>query len=289
MRVWLLSGTMENWERALSGSVWGVREGLKTFWDKLTIGDILLFYVVSPVSGVVGIGKVESKFEQRKPFWSDEVKENKVIYPFRFEFKTNYIIPQPQWKENKIKIQDLNVSFRSGINSILNKEATKALMVRLDQSWNTNFLSFIEGVPEKIVEKKKPTNLHDEIKQKLKEIGDIEGFLSQTEYTIPGYTFDVVWRSANVVGGVPKYVFEVQIGGDIKHALTNLKHAFDAWGFPKLFLIAEENDIGKAAQLMSGAFHEIKERLKLVPVEKIVKLHELQVEDNKLKKEIGIP
>lgn len=289
MRFWSLSGTMENWERAIAGSLWGVRSGLKTFWDKLEVGDILFFYVVAPVSGIVGIGKVESKFEQQTPFWSDEVNENKVIYPYRFEFKVNYIVPQPQWKENKIKIQDLNIGFRSGMNPVTNKDAAKSLLIRLDESWHTNFATLTEAISEKVIEKPKPTNLHEEIKQKLKEIGEIEGFLSEKEYSIPGYQFDVVWRSANVVGGVPKYVFEVQVGGDIKHALTNLKHAFDLWGFPKLFLIAQQNNVQKASQLMSGAFHEIKDKLKLVPIEKIIRLHEVQIEDFKLKKEIGIP
>src|SRR6266516_4418502 len=168
MRFWLLSGSLENWERAISGSVWGVREVLKNFWDKMETGDIVFLYVVSPIGGVIGIGKVESKFEQRTPIWADEVKENKVIYPYRFEFKINYIIPQPQWKENKIKIQDLKISFRSGINSIPNREAVKSLLSRIDESWKTSFISLIKKLSENIIEKKKPVNLHDEIKQKLK-------------------------------------------------------------------------------------------------------------------------
>jgi len=290
MKFWVLTGSIENWERAISGNFWGVREGLKKFYDKLSIGDVLIFYVKVPVSGIIGLGIVESKFTQNTPFWADEIKENKVIYPYRFEFKTKYIIPQPSWKENKVKINDLNVNIRSGLNSFKNKDTINSLLKRLDDSWNTKFIELTgREMKEEITEVKKPLNLHDELKNKLKEIGEIEGFLSQKEFSIPGYTLDVVWRTANVVGGVPKYVFEVQIGGDIKHALTNLKHAFDIWGFPKLFLIAQDSDIQKANQLMAGAFHEIKDRLKTVSVEKITRLYDLQIEDYKLKKEIGIP
>ena len=86
MKFWLLAGSLENWDRAISDNVWGVREGLKRFWDQISIGDILVFYATSPVSGVIGIGKVESKLKQDKPLWPDEVRENKVIYPYRFGF-----------------------------------------------------------------------------------------------------------------------------------------------------------------------------------------------------------
>jgi hypothetical protein len=286
MRFWTLTGDMENWERAISSSVWGVREGRKNLWDRLEVGDMLFFYIKKPVSGIVGTGRVIRKFEQKTPFWADEVRENKVIYPYRFEFKIDYIIPQTRWRDDAVKIQDLGVGVIGGMNPLTNEDTVKSLITRLDKSWNTTLSLRPEEGLEK-PEKAKPVNLHDEIKQKLKEIGEIEGWLSEIEYRTSGYQFDVVWRKANVSGAVPRYVFEVQIGGDIKHALTNLKHAFDLWE-PKLFLIAQEEDIQKANELMEGAFHEIRGNLKLIQIEKIKELHEIQIKDFKLKSEIGI-
>jgi predicted RNA-binding protein len=289
MKFWVLSGSLNNWDKGISDNIWGVRVGLKKSWEKLQKGDMLIFYVTNPISGVIGIGSVEDIFEQKNPLWPDEIKENKVIYPYRFEFKVLYIVPKPNWNENKINIKDLKINYRAGLNPLANKESIKTFLERIDTSWNTKFGEIIkeEKIIESIIEIK-PRSLHDDIKNRIKEIGEIEGFISEIEYSEPPYRFDVVWRSSKVVGGVPKYVFEVQIGGDIQQALAKLKHAYDKWGFPRLFLICNQEDVNRVNQYLGGTFHEIKDRLNVILVEKIVKLHEIQTEDFKLKKEIGL-
>ncbi len=89
--VWILTGNEENWEIAISSKIWGVREGnLKKQWDKLNSGDLLFFYAKSPVSGLVGLGLAGDKFRQNKPLWPDEVREKKVIYPYRFDLQIVY-------------------------------------------------------------------------------------------------------------------------------------------------------------------------------------------------------
>jgi hypothetical protein len=42
-----------------------------------------------------------------------------------------------------------------------------------------------------------------------------------------GTRLDAVWR--RVEKSVPTYVFEIQVGGDIYHAIAKLKHAYDLW------------------------------------------------------------
>ena len=44
MQMWLSTGTVENWETAISGNIWDVVEGLKHYWEKLNKGDLLFFY-----------------------------------------------------------------------------------------------------------------------------------------------------------------------------------------------------------------------------------------------------
>jgi hypothetical protein len=51
-------------------------------------------------------------------------------------------------------------------------------------------------------------------------------------------------------------VFEVQIGGDIYHAMSKLKHAFDLWN-SHVFLVATMGDKSKYQELLSGTFHEV--------------------------------
>lgn len=284
MRFWTLSGSQENWDRGISDNIWGVREGLKQIWEKMSKGDILIFYVTSPISGVIGIGKLESKFKQDKPLWPDEIRANKVIYPYRFEFKVEYVLPMPSWEKGKIKISDLNVNIRGGVNSLINKEVIKTLFERADSSWNTELSKLIEiKVEEK---KEKPTNLHDELKKEILEIGSIERFISEKEYPMNRERLDVVWR--RVAGSVPTYVFEIQIGGNLHQALSKLKHAHDIWN-SNIFLVAQKDDLTKANQLLSGTFHEIERVIKIWTPEKVKQLYKAQSEDLKIKEEMGLP
>lgn len=286
MKFWVLSGSLENWYRGISDSIWGCREGLKTKWDKLEAGDVLIFYVNRPISGVIGTGIVTSKFKGNSPLWPDEVRDNKIIYPYRFEFGIKYVLPEPEWKEKHIDIKGLGVPFQAGLNPFTNNNAIRELLEISDSQWNTELGEETKFEPSK--PKERSLNLHDEIKNKLKEIGEMRSFISETEYPVDGQRLDCVWRPTGVFGGVPKYVFEVQIGGSISDALGKLKHAYDKWGFPKLFLIMEEKHRDKVNQLLSGTFHEIKHIVKIILTEKIEKFYKIQIKEDLLKKEIGI-
>ncbi len=130
-----------------------------------------------------------------------------------------------------------------------------------------------------------PPNLHDKIKDMLYEIGKIERYISEKEYPLDSERLDVAWR--RVERGVPSRAFEVQIGGDIYHALAKLKHAFDLWN-SELFIIIRDEDKGKVQELLSGTFHEIGDKISIIPIEKVEKLYELQMKDKDLKAEIGL-
>jgi hypothetical protein len=157
----------------------------------------------------------------------------------------------------------------------------------MDGDWNTELRLLLEKGPEEVPAGKIPkVNLHDEIKEKLLELGKIEGYIAEKEYIIPdlGERLDVVWR--RVAASVPTYVFEVQIGGNLHQALAKLKHAYDIWN-SNIFIISEDKDTQKINQLISGTFHEIKDRIRVLTVDKIKKVYDVQIEDNRLKREIG--
>lgn len=285
MKYWSLSGSLENWDTGISGNIWGVREGLKDKWEKLSKNDILIFYVTSPVSGVIGIGKVENKFIGKEPLWPDEIERNEVIYPYRFEFKVLYVLPQPTWKEKKIPIAGLRIGYQAGLNPV-SIEATKALFEKINSLWNVNFLHIIEGVPK--IAEEKPKGLHEELKEKIKKIGEWEGFISEKEYRMDTQKLDVVWRSPGVVKGVPKYIFEIELAGGFHRALLKLKHAYDLWAFPKLFLVIKLEDKPKVEELLGGTFHEIMDNLKIVLVDQVNRLYEIQKKDIETKLEFGL-
>ena len=170
MSYCVLSGNIANWETAVANRIWGVKSTLKKYWDKLQPNDLLFFYCTSPISGIIGYGRLTSKKgDQTIPLWADEVNTGTVIYPFRFEFEIEYVLESRLWQEKKIPIKDLGLSFMSGLNFQRNTTAVESLIKRVKENWNLE----VFAIPSKQVQPKIPTNLHDEIKEKIKRIGKL--------------------------------------------------------------------------------------------------------------------
>jgi predicted RNA-binding protein len=159
-------------------------------------------------------------------------------------------------------------------------EARKHLGLLVESDVTRAATERISPISEEIVELD-----HEMVKQKVAEIGRIQGFLAEMEYPIEGNRLDVVWR--RVERSVPTYVFEVQVGGDIYHALAKLKHAYDLWN-SHIFLIADLQERSKYEDLLSGTFHEIKNRIRFVSLHEIVELHKRKLSYNEFEKELGI-
>jgi predicted RNA-binding protein len=283
-KVWILTGNEENWEIAVRDKIWGVREGrLKSYWDKLEKGDLLLFYTKSPIGGLIGLGLVDSKFKQDKPLWPDEIREKRVIYPYRFGFNIIYYLPD-SWQEKNINVADLKLPFQAGMNPLNREDAINEILKRAKEKWNVELPVFVRGgiKQERI---KEGSNLHNEIRDKLYSIGQVENFISEKEYPLDGERLDVTWR--RVVRGVPTRVFEVQIGGSIHQAISKLKHAWDLWN-SEPFLIIEPQQKQKAEELLSGTFHEIQKVLKIITIDKVEELYDYLISSRKLKEEFGL-
>jgi len=271
---WIATGPPKYWEIAFAfGKIWGVRAAkiLVTRWKKLSEGDKILFYATKPVSGVIGYGIVRTKFKQDKPLWPREVKEGKVIWPYRFEFDVEYVIPQDEWMTRKVTSDYISASARGAFQKVKESEAEKIVQM-------------LTAKPPK-PEKGRRLNVHDQVIDKLIEIGKIQGFIAEKEYDMNGERLDVVWR--RVERGVPTYVFEVQVGGDPYHAIAKLKHAHDLWN-SNIFIILTEKDVAKVQKLLTGTFHEIQGKIKLIDVEKIKKLFELKRAYKEFEQQIGI-
>lgn len=285
IKTWVLTGNEENWSLAIRDKIWGVREGrLKGSWDKLEKGDLLLFYAKSPIGGLIGLGLVESRFKQDKPLWPDEIREKKVLYPYRFGFNIVYCLPS-SWKEKNINVGDLRLPYMAGINPLSRSEAIKEILKRAKEKWNVDLSIFTEKEEVKQNKPKEGLSLHNEIRDKLYAIGQVEDFISEKEYPIDGERLDVTWR--RVVKGVPTRVFEVQVGGSIHQALSKLKHAWDLWN-SEPFLIIEPQQRQKAEELLSGTFHEIRKVIKVIDTDKVEELFNYLASGKKIKEEFGL-
>lgn len=286
-RYWLLTGNKENCIRAIEDKIWGVKEKnrLKACWDKISNGDIAIFYVKSPVSGVIGFGTVKAKFKQDKPLWEDEIRLDKVIYPYRWEMEIGYCLPRSEWDSKKVSIADIKIAFRAGLNLVKKDKADK-LNIKIRENWNVN----LEMPPKSKIlleaSDKETPDLHARIQNLLMELGKLEDYFIEKEYIIDNQRLDVIWKKLEKA--VPMYVFEIQVGGDIQHALGKLKHSNDMWN-SNLYLIADESDRTKIDMLLSGTFHEIVDKIHIIYTNEIEELYKLEVTIEKLKEKLGLP
>ena len=117
------------------------------------------------------------------------------------------------------------------------------------------------------------------IKDVLMKLGKINGLMVEDEFQIDGQRVDVIWK--RVERGSPTFVFEVQIGGNITEALSKLKHAFDLWN-SNIYIVIEDKDQPKVESLLSGTFHEIKDKLTVILTSDIEEFYRIKIAEAKL-------
>jgi len=289
MDYWLVVGSTINWMTAFEkGNIWGLKERQRHLWESLNEGDILLFYVTQPVQGIIGYGILRTKFKQNRPLWPQELSEHKLIWPLRFEFDVESCWPPDDWIIKKLVSKDLwpragfqplsqNVSEKL-LNSLRPAEYSKPIAEPLQ-------IKDAVGL-EPILDRPKDTlPSHNKIRDTLVEIGRLQNFIAEPEYPFDIGRLDAVWRRVEL--SVPTYVFEVQVGGDIYHALAKLKHAFDLWN-SHIYIVASQTDLDKVSNLLMGTFHEIETRIRFVELGKVDELYKRKKAYLDLEKELGI-
>lgn len=267
-QFWLVVGTEKNWKVAFeTNNIWGLKDfrELGALWNMLREGDGLLFYVSKPVHGIVGFGQVNTKFKQNIPLWPEEIRKNEVIWPLRFEFDVEYCLPLHLWNTHKYSSHDLQMITRMVFQCYPTEEVNSA-RIALGLTPVKELASIKVELPHP---PEKALVNHNDIIADLAEIGRIQGYIPDKEYPLESTRLDVVWR--RVERSVPTYVFEVQVEGDIYHAMSKLKHAFDLWN-SHIFLVASNRERGKYQELLSGTFHEISDRIQFVEINLVKEL-----------------
>lgn len=289
---WLVVGSLHNWRTAFEQkNIWGLKQRQRHLWERLNEGDVLLFYVTSPVSGIIGHGSVGAKFFQDRPLWPQEIKERKVIWPWRFEFNVERCLPLDKWQTFKVTSREL---FPRGGFQTLDRGMARQLVSKfasLPKEYHVGTPTPISAkeapplYPHEILQAEKASPSREELKLRLVEIGQLQGYLADEEYVFDIGKLDVVWR--RVVHSVPTYAFEIQVGGDIYHAMAKLKHAFDLWN-SHIFIVAPQTDQRKFENLLAGTFHEISNRIKFIESNKIDELYKRKRAYKDFEKELGI-
>jgi len=285
---WIILGPTKSWETAIEHQgIWGLKEMLYPEWKAMEKRDILFFHVTSPIAGIIGVGKFDTRFIQDKPLWPEEIKEKRLIYPLRFQFDIEYIIERDRWEKDRIKPPLTIQEMRRGIN-ILSERTVEYLYKEFLEKFEYTISSEItekEISHTKDLDTQEVSIDHKKIQEIIFEIGKLNRYISEKEYAMENERLDVVWRK--IERSVPTYVFEVQVGGDIYHALGKLKHAYDIWN-SNIFLVATNEVMKEAEKLLEGTFHEIKDKLKRITTPKINELYEQKCRWIEIEKEIGL-
>lgn len=285
-QYWLVVGTAKNWKTSFeNGNIWGLKDfrELAALWNLLAEGDRILLYVSNPVSGIVGVGKVTTKFRQTNPLWPEETRQGSVIWPLRFEYEIEYCLSPELWSARAYKETNLQLITRMVFQCVppAVSEAVRSHFQLPSQSETPERAAEARGMPTK--EATSPN--HEAVKDQLAKIGQIQGFLAEKEYLIEGSRLDVVWR--RVEKSVPTYAFEVQVGGDIYHALIKLKRAYELWN-SRLFLAGSLETRTKFEELTAGTFYEIQNRVRYLEFGAVAELFRRKSDYKELETRMGI-
>ena len=110
---------------------------------------------------------------------------------------------------------------------------------------------------ENLVKTKESKSLHEEIKEKLVEIGELLGFESRAEVRITaGAVVDAVWEAKIGNMGKAIYVFEVQSRGSIDSLILNLKKAQNNAAVQAVVAVADEEQLARIIKESKGVIAE---------------------------------
>jgi hypothetical protein len=128
-------------------------------------------------------------------------------------------------------------------------------------------------------------SVHSELVDSLLEIGRLQSYLTQKEYPMGKSRLDAVWR--RVQRSVPNFVFEVQVGGNLYQALAKLKHAHDIWN-SNIYLVLSDSSKKQLDELLSGTFHEIRDRVRVIDEATVKRLVNLKKEIREIESRLGL-
>ncbi|KEQ56788.1 hypothetical protein SCCGRSA3_02550 [Marine Group I thaumarchaeote SCGC RSA3] len=94
---YILVGDRKTWNISLREHVWGFSEKTKGFWTNCQIGDLVAFYVTSPMKKIIGFGIIDQKFENDDLLWTDEKLQKSAIWKYRINLKILHV--QNNWRK----------------------------------------------------------------------------------------------------------------------------------------------------------------------------------------------
>jgi len=294
MHYWLWSITKENWEILKNKRVWATYN--KNVCNMVKNGDMFIFYVKGTMCFKGIFQAVSDWYETDEITWYDEVKENKVKYPYQIRLKpillgeASYrdLIPELEFVEKKHAPQVYIFGTRGGPVNFRKplKESDYNLIYKEMQKKPTPIPTLVPTPTAPtppitpVIEEEQLT--HEKIEGILLELGNLLGFDTYTankskEYEgkklgdistlkdIPSFTYprilDIV-REVDVIwfkDDFPRYCFEVEHTTGITKGLLRLFQIREL--LSKFFIIAPSSRISKfETEMRKDPFYRIRNR-----------------------------
>ncbi|MBN2415248.1 hypothetical protein JXO52_05375 [bacterium] len=267
MNTWVAVGDQENWVSGFENGIWGLVPKLENHWKRLQSGDMVLFYCKAPIKGFIGAGIIRSKFKQTAPYWKEELEENRIIWPFRFEFDLIHLIPHNQWQAQAISNGEYNLAKLAGLNPVADEKKALAILEQLQM------------VTEKSV------SFNKNISAQIAEIGKIQRMVVELGYHVDNQLLDVIWK--RTIRSVPTFGFAVNLRDDIENSLIPLKHAHDLWN-TRPFIVTTKERKKDVIDVSSGLFHDFSPSLQVLDTVQIDELYQSKKRYFELEEKYGL-
>jgi len=224
-------------------------------------------------------------YPQRCGIWNDKAKKALKILGFNDLPLNKYKISAREYKRFN------EVVFK------ISQELKRAGFKNIDLLFTDYFLYDIwrftkekEGFEEiKKIEKEVLSFDHDEIKEKIYQIGLWLGFDAETEKTISkGARVDVIWQAKIGNLGLVNYVFEVQKRGSIDGLILNLQKAKKNPTVQKLVVVSNKEQIEKLKNEVEDLDESFKRALTYWEVEKVQRVYDNLSEITEIIDDLGL-
>jgi hypothetical protein len=133
-----------------------------------------------------------------------------------------------------------------------------------------------------------PVFIHNEVRDKIADIGRWLGFQAETEKKIAvGAVVDTVWEATIGNMGRVIYVFEVQTGGNIDSLIVNLIRALNNPAVQGVVAVSEPRQLEKIKQETDSVTH-LKDKLKYWDYIQVLEVHEALESVNDVINSLGL-